>query len=113
MDQISGIIVFILPMFFYFSAANNKTFLNKEALSLKINYLKEIFLLVAFTGTSIGLTGIWARFGIGQRSVEFTGDMWMTLGLSIGVCIVTDLYGLLGYLSSSITENILVRKLEF
>lgn len=108
-DNISGLLVFLLPIFFYLSATNNKTYLNKEALSLKLNYLKEIFLLLAFTGTNIGLMAIWAG---GQRNVEFSGEMWMELGAALGVALLSDLYGVLGFFSTSITENILVRRLE-
>ena len=110
MDGVSVIIVFLSTLCFYLSSANNKTYFNKESINLKFNFLRETFLFTAFTGTFIGLSAIWQSFKIASGSSEFTGDMWVHLGLSIGVCLVTDLYGIFGYLSSLIMESILKRK---
>ena len=109
-DLASWFIVFLSTLCFYLSTANNKTFFNKKSVNLKFNFLKETFLFTAFIGTFIGLSAIWQSYRIESGSSEFTGEMWVYLGLSIGVCLVTDLYGILGYLSTSIIGSILKRK---
>lgn len=109
-DAISFILVFITTFSFYFAVTNFKNYKNKTLLSIKFKFLKEIFLLTAICSTAIGMAAIWASAGQGQS--EFTGDLWAKLGLSIGVCFITDLYGILYYFSTSLLANIINRKID-
>ena len=107
-DTMSIIIVFINSFLIYFGFSNFKNYQNKLILNLKYDFLKEIFILTAMCGTTMGLTGIWAYVGL--STAEFTGESWSQLGLSIGVCLITDSCGVLFYFLTYLLENMMNKK---
>ena len=106
-DVISLIVVFVTAFSVYFASANNKIYMNSKSIELKFNFLKEAFLFSAFMGTTLGFVAIW--FGTGGSDKE-VGLLWIMLGHSMAVALITDAYGIAYYFSSTLLQNILEKK---
>ena len=106
-DTITFILVFVTPFSAYFASANNKIYMNSKSIELKFNFLKEAFLFSAFMGTTLGFVAIW--FGTGGSDKE-VGLLWIMLGHSMAVALITDAYGIAYYFSSTLLQNILEKK---
>lgn len=107
-DLISFIIVFGTAFSAYLASANNKIYMNSKSIELKFNFLKEAFLFSAFMGTTLGFVAIWSGTG-----GEDGGQLWIMLGFSMTVALITDLYGIVYYFSSALLQNILEKKSDF
>tara|TARA_B110001454_G_C12680241_1_gene417710 strand:- start:86 stop:1120 length:1035 start_codon:yes stop_codon:yes gene_type:complete len=105
-DVVSFTIVFVTAFSVYCASANNKIYMNSRSIELKFNFLKESFLYSAFMGTTLGFVGLWAATGGSEEG----GYIWMMLGHSIAIALLTDAYGIGYYFSSTLLQNILEKK---
>ena len=104
-DFISLMIVFVTAFSAYLASANNKIYMNSKSIDLKFNFLKEAFLFSAFMGTTLGFAIMWSDTGSGEG-----GQLWIMLGYSMAVALITDTYGIGYYFSATLLQNILEKK---
>ena len=104
-DLISFIVVFGTAFSAYLASANNKIYMNSQSIDLKFNFLKEAFLFSAFMGTTLGFAIMWSDIGS-----EEGGQLWIMLGYSMAVALITDTYGMGYYFSTTLLQNILGNK---
>ena len=71
-DMVSFIMVFGSTLFFYAATANKKSYLTKQSLNIKLNFIKEMFIINAMIGTSVGLCFMW--FGTTKPMPEGLND---------------------------------------
>ena len=109
-DMVSFIMVFGSTLFFYAATANKKSYLTKQSLNIKLNFIKEMFIINAMIGTSVGLCFMW--FGTTKPMPEGLNDgqLWVRLGASMGVALLTDGYGSIGYFSTTVYQYFMDKK---
>jgi len=112
-DMVSFIMVFGSTLFFYAATAYQKSYSTKQSLNIKLNFIKEMFVINAMIGTSAGLCFVW--FGTTKPTPEGLNDgqLWISLGAAMSVAAITDGYGAVGYFSTTIYQYFMDKKRNF
>ena len=113
LDIVSFILVFGSTLFFYTATANQKIYLTKQSINIKLNFIKEMFLINAMIGTSVGLCFMW--FGTTKPIPEGLNDgqLWIRLGAAMAVALIADGYGAVGYFSTTVYQYFIEKKRSF